>query len=426
MKEKLFIIRLSIALIIFITGLIGILGIFYPLPIFNIQFTPLYQRVIIDFSIIALVLFTLFIIFTLLFGRIYCSLLCPMGIYQEIITLITKRDNEKQPNRAVKYFISAILFGVLTGGSTLLIKYIDPYTIFSSGITLTITGIITIVLIGILTIFKNRFFCTNICPVGCILGLISKISLFKMYIDKNECLSCSMCERNCPSGCIESDEQIIDNETCIKCFKCISNCPKEAIHYGIKPKEKIKYSPKRRELITTASALIVLGIAIKSGIELGKNIIKKTKEIILPPGSVDTERMYNKCLNCNLCIKACPNKILVKSNKEFEAVHIDYSKGENYCKYDCIECSKACPSGAIKKITLEEKQRTRIAMAVIDSEKCQNCRECINNCPVKAININEKGQIIINSSNCIGCGTCKKYCNNNAIEIFAINEQQRV
>ena len=425
MKNLFFIIRLSIALIIFILAIIAMAGLFYPVHIFDIQLTPVLQRVICDFSIIALVLFISVAVITLLFGRIYCSLICPMGIFQEIICLIkNKNNNETGKSYPFKYFIAALTMGLLIGGSALFIRYIDPYTLFGSAATLSLTGIIAIIIIGVLAVFKNRLFCTDICPVGCILGMLAKVSLFKIYIEKDKCMSCSLCERSCPAGCIDSKEQTVRNETCIKCFKCLGKCYKNAIKYGIKPKEETKFNIKRRELIISASALIVFAGAIKYGLAEAGKAVKKFKDIILPPGAFNPQRMFNKCLNCNLCIEACPNKILTKANDNFGAVHINYEQGEKYCKYDCNECSKVCPSGAIKRIPLEEKQHTRIAMAVINQDKCTGCGICNIECPAKAIYRDENGKSIINASKCIGCGACKKSCNFSSIEIFAIKEQK--
>ncbi len=420
-------VRFSIAIIVFIIAILGIFGIFYPLPFFDIQIAPLIQRVIVDISVISGITLGVMLLLTLIFGRLYCSTLCPFGIFQELIALFRGEGNEEtRKNLPVKYFVTAITFGIMFGGSAVLIRYLEPYTFFGSALTISVIGIIAVVAVIILTTFKNRYFCTNICPVGCVLGLLSKISLLKVYIKEDECLSCGMCERNCPSGCIEVDEAKVDNETCVKCLKCLKQCPKNAIKYGIKPKSEVKFNPKRREIITLGSALIILGLAVKAGIEIGKTAAQKIKNIILPPGTDNAQRMFNKCLNCNLCINACPNNILTKANKEFGAVHIDYTKGEKYCKYDCRECAKVCPSGAIKKITLEEKQRTRIAMAVINPDKCSHNGSCVDVCPVGAITREDNTSAKIDASKCIGCGRCKTVCNSGAIEIFAINEQQRV
>ena len=179
--------RLIIAIIVLLLAILGIYGVFYSVKIFDIQILPLVQRVIVDFSIFALSLLIGIIILTVLFGRIYCSTICPLGIIQELTNILfwsKKRKNKYIKSYPIKYFILAISLGILFGGSATFIRYIEPYSYFGSAFTFSIVGIIALLSIIILTFFKNRFFCTNICPVGTILGLISKFSRNKIYIEK--------------------------------------------------------------------------------------------------------------------------------------------------------------------------------------------------------------------------------------------------
>lgn len=416
-------IRLITALIILALIILGVFG-FYPVNILDMQFSALFARLIVDFSVIALVLFSILLISTFLFGRFYCSLICPFGIAQELFALVLKKKNSLQKNLPVKYFIMALSFGFLIGGSVLLIRYIDPYTLFGSAFSASLLGLITLACVLILVFFKNRYFCTNICPVGAVLGLISKFSLNKININSEKCVSCGLCAKVCPSGCINHKEKTVDNEACIKCLKCLNECKKDAINYGIPPKKEVKFSPKRRNILVAASVLLLFGGAIKAGVEIGKNFASKIKNIILPPGAKNANRMANKCLNCNLCIENCPNKILSKANSDFCAVHIDYTKGEGFCKFDCNECSKVCPSGAIKRISLEEKQKTRIAIASFKKEICTRCETCVQKCPTGAISLDDKKEPILDATKCIGCNKCAKSCRFDAIEVFSVNEQQ--
>lgn len=427
MNKKIFYrVRLIAAGIVGILTILAFCGLFYPVKILDIQFSAAMQRIIFDYSLPALGIILALCALTFLFGRFYCSLLCPFGILQEFAALIFRRKNTPHNNLPFKYLIAALTFGALIGGSAMVIRYIEPYTVLGSAVSLTLFGLIFTAAVLALVFFKNRYFCTNICPVGAVLGLISKISLNKIYIDKDACVSCGMCAKNCPAGCIDHKEKEVDNVTCVKCLKCMAQCPKNAIKYGIKPKKEVKFNPERRDFIWTASALVLFGAAIKAGIEMSDKLVKKVRDIILPPGAVDGNRMAHKCLNCNLCINNCPNKILQKADENFGAVHIDYSKGEGFCKYDCNECSKVCPSGAIRKISLEEKQKTRIAMAIIKSETCDKCGLCAQNCPTGAITISPQGFAVVNGLKCIGCGKCKTFCKAGAIEIFAVNEQRMI
>lgn len=426
MKNKLlYRIRLSAAIIIFILAVLGITGIFYPVRILDIQFLPLFQRVITDFSVTALILFSFIALLTFICGRVYCSLICSFGILQELLGFIkglfVKNKCRRQVNFPLKYFISAIVWGIFFAGTAVAIRYIDPYTIFGSAFSISVAGLIVLAAVIAAVIFKDRIFCTNFCPVGTVLGLISKISLNKIYMS-DECVSCGLCERNCPAGCINSKEKNVDNETCIKCLKCITLCPKNALKYGIKPKGSIKFNPERRQIIIASTAAALLGIMVKAGLELKDKISEKIKDVILPAGAGNKERFLNKCLNCNLCVENCPNKIIAKADENYGVVHIDYSKGA--CKYDCNKCSEVCPSGAIKKLSLEEKQKTRIAMAMINEDKCTHCGVCSEVCPVHAIIKSDDKTPILNASKCIGCGACKNACHFGAIEVFGVNEQR--
>jgi len=421
-------IRLSIAAVVLFLTTLAVIG-FYPVSFLDLQFSPLIQRCIYDFSVFAFILISLIILSAIIFGRFYCSTLCPFGIAQEVANLIYyKIRNKKLPDveytkpKPVKYFISAAVFGFLISGSTILIKYIDPYTIFASWVSLTIYGIIFISAVLILVFFKNRFFCTSICPVGAILGLLAKLSPFGTYMDDN-CIQCGMCARYCPSKCIDKDNKKIDNENCIRCLKCISICPKGAMKYGLKL-QKPKFNTTKRQSVIKASAALLFIAACGIGIKFSKNIYSKLKDIIVPPGAKNAQRMANKCLNCNLCINNCPMGILQKANSTIPMVHIDYSKGSHYCDYDCKKCSDSCPSGAIKKITLKEKQNIRIAMASIN-DNCIACSNCVNKCPrgaIKIINSTAK----IDASKCIGCGACKAVCPMSAVEIYPIKEQTEI
>ena len=369
----------------------------------------------------SIVLLLIVILSALAFGRFYCSLICPFGFLQELCAFVLrgKKKNEKVKNYPYKYIICAIVLGALFGGSAILIRYIDPYSIFGSLVSLTIFGIIFTLCVLAIVFFKNRFFCTNICPVGTFFGCYAKNATKTMNIDKEKCVSCKMCEKNCQAGCIDVENKKIDNEMCVKCLKCYSICPKGAIFYGNKKQE---FSSTRRRMVFGVSFATLFVAGYLAGVKFVKDTAKKVKDVIFPAGAIDANKMANRCLNCNLCIKNCPNGILTKADETFNTIHIDYKNGEGYCKYDCHKCAEVCPSGAIKRITLEEKQNTRIAMAMIKQEDCIQCRHCISQCPKQAI-VNDNGEIKIDGSKCIGCGKCARICPKSAIEIYGIKEQ---
>lgn len=180
-------IRFSIAIAVFVLAIAAFVGL-YPIKLLDLQFAPILQRVFVDFSFAALAILLAILVITALFGRFYCSTICPFGIFQEIVAALFKRKTKYTPNYPVKYFIAAITFGILAGGSAVALRFIEPYTLFGSAISLSALGIIAILAVLAIVFFKNRFFCTNICPVGVLLGLISKFSLNKIRINQSACV----------------------------------------------------------------------------------------------------------------------------------------------------------------------------------------------------------------------------------------------
>ena len=422
MKKKAYIIRLSVACIVFIMCVLALFG-FYLIPFLNLEFVPVIRRFFVDFSLISAIFLIFSIVMTIIFGRIYCSVLCPFGILQEIFSLIYlkfKKVNTTSKIFRYRYLLTALVFGCLAGGSAFLIRYIDPYSIFASFLSFRIYAVVFAILILVLVFFKNRFFCSNICPVGTVLGLISKISIFKNYMN-SDCGSCGNCYRNCPTGCIDYKNKQVDNSTCVKCLKCLNVCPRGAMNIGVKPKEQLKFNYTRRIAVWNLSAVALFCAAYAMGVKFSKDAAQKFKNVILPAGAKDASRMINMCLNCNLCVQNCPNGILTKANEDFPCVHIDYNNGNKHCGYNCTRCSEVCPSGAIKKLDIKEKQQTKIASCKIN-DNCMGCRACVARCPKKAIEFVDY-KAVIDETKCIGCGLCKNICPAGAITIKPIDEQ---
>lgn len=393
---------------------------------FDFEFYPLLSNILIDFSLIALCVFLILIVITFLFGRIYCSFLCPLGLFQEIIFYITKpfcKFNKKfESSKPYKYIIAAIFYGSLLGGSVSLAKFIEPYTLSVAASSYDKVSLIIVLFIALLVIFKRRFFCTNICPVGAILGLISKKSLFKLTIDPKKCVKCKTCVKNCQSNSIDIENGKIQNETCIKCFKCTNSCKLNAISYKRDKKiESEKFSDGRRKFLISAISFSAFLITFKEISYKVKNEIVNMKNIILPPGARSSKNFIHNCLNCNLCVKNCPQNIIKPKDDTYDAVHLDLS--ESFCKFDCNICSQICPAVALKKLSLQMKQNTIIGKATIDASNCLKCGICKEVCPKNAINIIDDNFPKINNAICIGCGKCAFECPAKTIHIEGIEEQ---
>ncbi len=422
MNKKYYYIRITVAAIIGILSVLAFTKMFYPLPIFDVQLTALLQRILIDFSLFTAILLAGLLIITLLFGRIYCSTLCPLGLYQELLMLLFRRKNAVQKNKPYKYFLAAIVFGALIGSTSYLVRLIDPYTLFGSALSGAWLGLAVLGILAVLAWFKGRLFCANICPVGVLLGLISKHAVNKMYIDNDKCVSCGLCSSQCPTGSIDFKNKTINNETCIKCFKCLGTCRRNGINYGVKAKEPAPFNPARRQLLIGGAVIAAFALAAKGGINLGKAVAAKIKRVIVPAGAESAEKFANRCLNCNLCVQNCPMKVLKKANGNYPAVHLDYT--ESFCDYDCNKCSQVCPSGAIKRLSLAQKQKTQIGLANIDEQICVKCGLCVMKCPRQAVSKADGAFPIVDANQCIGCGACANGCPVKAITIQPVQQQK--
>lgn len=427
MKNKVLIYgRFLVAATFFVFCLLAFFRRFYPIKIFDMQFTPALQSGLVSGFGLSALLFALLIFFTFVFGRIYCAMLCPLGFYQELLMILFKPFYKKRRANPQKqyfpvFFIAALVFGVLFGGSVALLRLLDPYSLISNALSGGAFGLGFIIVLAVLVFFHKRFFCTNICPVGAVLGLISHFSLLKIRIDNTNCKTCGLCAKSCPTGSIDFKNHSINNKTCIKCFKCLNGCHHSALRYGFPQAQKVPFNPKRRELLAAGLVLATFSLAFKGTISFAQKTAAKIKSVILPAGAENPQDFANRCLNCNLCVQNCPMKIIKPATKEVPFVHLDYAG--RYCDFKCHKCSEICPSGAIKRISLKQKQNIKIANATINEDVCIKCGICAFECPKKII-IKENGQFpIIQFDKCIGCGKCASVCPVKAISTDPVKQQ---
>ena len=436
-NKKPYLIRLGFAVIFFAISLAAFLCGFKPLAyIMSFSFGPALAKVIVDFSIITLVIVLVNLLLAFAFGRFYCSVFCPFGILQDIIGSIFRRKSGKAPNLFyIRYTVLAFTLGLMLVGVTAVLRYLEPYSNFGNIVTgfvhfkeVSLYTFAALVVLAVLVLWKNRIFCTTICPVGTILGLCSKFGFYKMYISQDICKKCGQCEKDCPTGAIDSDKKFLDNERCIRCMRCVAKCPGHGILFG-RQKNEVKFEPSRRNFITTGVVIAVAAGVLAKGKDVAKTVVEAFKKRpILPPGSSSPEEFAQKCTNCGLCVEHCKGKILKKPDADYETIHIDYSnsKGTGKCEFNCKNCSDVCPTGAIRKMTLEEKQNCRIGLVKLDREVCSKCGLCSHICPKGALE-HTTGQVPeYLPAKCIGCGACQKICPVHAIEIISINKQSQI
>lgn len=203
---------------------------------------------------------TLFwLLVSFLLGRVYCSTVCPIGTYQDLILRIRNKipklnkPYSYKPAKPTRYHVLAIYLVCLLAGVMAVPYWIEPWNIMrnicsvanpsavsATWMTLGIgmiagiaSGIISAILLAVCAIFTGRGFCTDICPIGTILGSFHGYTLMHIEIDPDKCISCMKCEEVCKSQCVKVVGRYVDNSRCVRCFDCISVCPNDAIRYQL-------------------------------------------------------------------------------------------------------------------------------------------------------------------------------------------------
>jgi len=413
-------------------------------------------RTIITSALLALSLLAL----TLLFGRFFCGFVCPLGTTIDIIdAAIKKRLNVGHALKNTKYYILLFLVITATLGASFL-HFFDPLVILERSITLifypvsvylasifTLTPVIVyteslialILLIAIvgLNFFSERFWCRNLCPLGGLLALLSKISIFKFSFLKG-CTKCSICEKVCPTDAISFESEKIDAGECIDCLRCQYECPQATIKY----KNSLTPAPLdvgKRQLVTVLGASILLA-------PLAKTLLhqKVLGRLIRPPGSIPESDFLNTCIHCGKCMKVCPTNGLQPCILEAGVNGIwtpRLAARIGGCEKNCNMCGQVCPTSAIRKLPLEEKTYAKMGTAVIDRSRCiaweqdKVCLICDEACPYNAISsLNEtiRGTTLlrpfVDELICTGCGLCEARCpieGRAAIEIFSLGEERK-
>ncbi|MCL1937397.1 MAG: 4Fe-4S binding protein [Candidatus Azobacteroides sp.] len=474
-------IRLFFALVFFLTitfFFCDFAGLF-PRSISNlmrIQFVPALLTGSISI-LIALVLLTF------LMGRIYCSIICPMGVFQDIIAWFAQRSQKKKHRYRYRKSVPILRYTLLAIFALSLILHafpfltfpallLDPYsnygrigvsifrpivvegnnllnwfamkfnsyhfyqvTLHTVEISSFLLALAVLLTVGIMAWRKGRLFCNTICPVGSLLGLISRGALFRMVIDPSKCNHCGMCERSCKSECINSKERAIDFSRCVTCFNCLGQCRKEqAMSFGwrnkfagSKEKESVKTAPvnsSRRTFLTTSAAITASIPFFPAWATAGKTVDITKLTPITPPGSKSLEHFKSHCTACHLCVTHCPQQVLKPAGFNFGLGYAFKPRMVYYemafCNYHCTICSNICPNGAIQKLTVDEKRVTQIGIAQFEQSRCivatehTSCGACSEHCPVQAVRMEPylNGLTLphVYPEFCIGCGGCESIC----------------
>lgn len=397
----------------------------------------------------------LLVLLTVVFGRIYCSVICPLGVFQDVVSWISgkRKKNRFRYSKAksgLRYGVLGIFVLALIAGAGSVVALLAPYSsygriasnlfqpvylwgnnllayfteradsyafysvnVWMKGLPTFIIAIVTFVALVILAWRNGRTYCNTICPVGTILGFIAKYSYLKPVIDSSQCVNCNRCARNCKAACIDIKEHEIDYSRCVACMNCIDKCHKEAIRYmhpsrqakktSAAPAAKVteeQIDTARRSFFTTTAVLAATSVikAQEKKVDGGLAAIEDKKipnreTPITPPGSLSARNMTQRCTACQLCVSVCPNEVLRPSTGLMKLMQPEVSYERGYCRPECVKCSEVCPAGAILPITAADKSAIQVGHAVWIKENCVPLTDGVD------------------------CGNCARHCPTGAIQM---------
>lgn len=275
---------------------------------------------------------------------------------------------------------------------------------------------------------EPRLWCRDVCPLGALLGQVSRFAPVGRAVDADACISCDRCRNVCPLDAVGEDYRTTDATRCQLGLECADVCPTAAIGLGRRT-GRVTYDPSRRGLVTGAGLALVTGFFVFTGARRAR----PHPRLVRPPGAREEKGVLALCSRCGQCMKVCPTNVIqpALSKTGVEGLftpEMDFRTGS--CDWSCNECGKVCPTGALEPLALDAKRRTVIGRAYIDKDRCipwadaRTCLVCQELCPVpeKAVVIDEAevpapdgGRAVIGRpqvvpDRCIGCGVCENVC----------------
>lgn len=409
----------------------------------KIQFLP--ALLALNYGVLALIM-----IATGLFGRMYCSVVCPLGIMQDFFSWLggkakKNRFSYVKEHKWLRYIILALFIICLIIGFAPVTTLIAPYSaygrivnslfkplydllnnwlasidashdrynfsevqVWMRSVTTFVIAILTLLVLAVLAWKHGRSYCNSICPVGTILSFFSRFSIFRVRFEEDKCKKCGLCEKNCKARAIDYKSGTVDYSRCVVCGDCLDKCKFDALHYTAKrpvPKNETSSTAPdqgRRSFLVgaavaaTSTAMAQAQMKVDGGLAVIEDKKAPKRETpITPPGSISARNMQRHCTACQLCVSSCPNNVLRPSTDLSHFMQPTLSFERGYCRPECTRCSQVCPAGAIRPITKEEKTAIHVGHAVWVKDNCVvltdgvSCGNCARHCPTGAIQMVE-------------------------------------
>ena len=417
------------------------------------------------------------VVATLLLGRFFCGWICPMGVLHQSLAWLARprrakeriASNRYRPTYRLKYFLLLALLGAALAGSNQ-IGLLDPIAFTWRALTTAIvpaldnltfnfyeperhfhySTLISLLFIAALALnlWVPRLYCRLLCPLGALLGLFSKLSLFKIIKKHELCTNCDLCQASC-QGAADPHADLRVTE-CMVCLNCVHSCPEGALAYGFAPwgdGREPSLDLGRRRWVTTTVAGVASVPLVRASDALAP---RPNPQRIRPPGALGEEAFLERCVKCGACMKVCPTGGLQPALHEagleglWSPILIPRI---GHCEQPCTLCGQVCPTGALTELTREEKvgRPVRLGQAFIDRGRClpwamdTPCIVCEEVCPTspKAVYYrevevrNRDGELLslkrpyVDPAHCVGCGLCEARCPVNdlaAIRVTSVGE----
>ena len=371
---------------------------------------------------------------TIILGRFFCSWVCPFGSIHHFVGFLGNRKkpaakkiqlNKYRKAQCIKYFILVFFLFMAAFpslGATLQPGLLDPIPLvtrsfnlvllpvfdsavnfvsvverFYEGAWLVFTIFVTAILLNLVI---PRFYCRFICPLGALFGAIDRFAIWRIGKNQAECINCKLCEKSCEGGCEPAGNMRISE--CVLCFNCLDECKDELISYQPRPSlagEVTDPDISRRGFVLSLASGVLAVPAVRLSNELGSNWYYGA---IRPPGALAEQEFLKRCIKCGQCMRVCPTNVIQPGGfqgglENLWTPVLNNRIGSSGCQLNCVACGQACPTSAIRPITLSEKHGTddfaaigpvKLGTAFVDRNRClpwamdKPCIVCEENCPV--------------------------------------------
>ena len=374
------------------------------------------------------------VILTTVFGRFFCSWVCPFGSLHHFVGFLGNRSkptpqkvqlNKYRKAQSIKYVVLIVFLAMAAFPSlaaTLQTGLLDPIPLVTRSFNLLLLPVLDrsvnfvsatvrfyegawlIFAIFLSAVLLNlvipRFYCRFICPLGALFAILGRFAIWRIGKNQSQCADCKLCERNCEGGCEPAGNIRISE--CVLCFNCLDDCKDDVIGYQTRPSlagEITNPDISRRGFVLSLVGGVFAVPAIKLGGKLSRNWHHK---VIRPPGALAEEQFLKRCIKCGQCMRICPTNVIQPAGFEAGLENLwtpvlNNRIGSSGCQLNCVACGQICPTSAIRPISLDEKLGIgkfaeagpiKLGTAFIDRNRClpwsmdKPCIVCEENCPV--------------------------------------------